>query len=80
MAKNNAPEYIYGAREIETGKLVGDITNPKKKFWQKKSYVEDAVNTFNRNYADIDHKYRNKGSHGRLEVVTFKLVEVKEDE
>ena len=25
--------YLYAAREIETGKLVSDITNSKRKYW-----------------------------------------------
>ena len=26
-------DFIYGARDIATGKLVSDITNPRRKYW-----------------------------------------------
>ena len=38
--KNNKI-YLYAAREIETGKLVSDITNPKRKYWDKKGNAQE---------------------------------------
>ena len=76
----NKPIYLYAAREIETGKLVSDITNPKRKYWDKKGNAESAITTYNRSYANRKLPYSaNKGEHGFLELVTFELVEVKDN-
>lgn len=32
----NKEQFVYAARNPKTGKFVSDITNPRKKFWQKK--------------------------------------------
>ena len=72
-------DYIYGARDTSTGKLVSDITNPRRKYWDKKGNALNAINDYNRIYAN--KKLRpcaNKGEHGLIELVTFELVEVKE--
>ena len=59
--------FLYAARNPKTGKLVSDITNPRKKFWQQKEAAKEAIS---------------KATGGRyprydsLELVTFKLVEV----
>ena len=37
--------YLYGARDTTTGKLVSDITNPKRKYWDKKGNAEKAILT-----------------------------------
>lgn len=73
-------ERLYAAREIETGKLVSDITNPRRKYWDKKGNAENAINHYNKFYANKEfNKYlENRGMHGTLELVTFELVEVKE--
>ena len=34
---------LYAVRDIKTGKLVSDITNPKRKFWQRKGDCEAAI-------------------------------------
>ena len=62
---------IYAVRDMETGKLVSDLTNPKKKFWQRKDSATDAINK-------ASHRtwYKNR----TLKLVTFKLVEVDDDE
>lgn len=67
--------YLYAAREIETGKLVSDITNPRRKYWDRKSNVVKAIDAYN----NPGWRY-NKGNHGKLELVTFELVEVKNDD
>jgi hypothetical protein len=68
--------YLYAAREIETGKLVSDITNPRRKYWDRKGNAIKAIEAYNGN---VCWRY-NKGNHGKLELVTFELVEVKNDD
>ena len=73
------PERLYGARDTATGKLVSDITNPRRKYWDKKGNAQKAIDYYNSNYAN--KKLRpgaNKGEHGTIELVTFDLVEVKD--
>jgi hypothetical protein len=66
--------YLYGAREIETGKLVSDITNPRRKYWDRRGNAIKAIDAYNNR---VSWRY-NKGNHSKLELVTFELVEVKE--
>ena len=69
--------YLYGARDTETGKLVSDITNPKRKYWDKKGNAVKAINEYNLGYANRKLPASvNRGEHGTLELVTFELVEV----
>lgn len=73
-------ERLYAAREISTGKLVSDITNPRRKYWDRKGNAEKAIDYYNRAYANRKLKpFDNKGEHGTIELVTFELVEVTED-
>lgn len=72
-------DFIYGARDTNTGKLVSDITNPKRKYWDKRGNAVKAIDYYNRAYANKKLGYSaNKGEHGLIELVTFELVEVKE--
>lgn len=72
-------ERIYAARDTSTGKLVSDITNPKRKYWDKKGNALSAINYYNQYYANKKLSPGcNKGEHGTIELVTFMLVEVKE--
>ena len=72
---------IYGARDTSTGKLVSDITNPRRKYWDRKGNAVSAIDYYNRSYACRKLPYSaNKGEHGKIELVTFKLVEVAGDE
>lgn len=72
-------DFIYGARDTTTGKLVSDITNPRRKYWDKKGNAQKAIDAYNRGYANRKLKsFDNKGEHGTIELVTFKLVETKE--
>ena len=73
-------ERLYAARDTSTGKLVSDITNPKRKYWDRKANAEKAINGYNKYYANREFlPYReNRGMHGTLELVTFELVEVEE--
>lgn len=63
--------FLYAARDTSTGKLVSDITNPRKKFWQRKAAAREAI------------CYATSGrfkKYNSLELVTFKLVEVKDEQ
>ena len=55
---------LYAARDIKTGKLVSDITNPKRKFWQRKANCEEAIRTAKRRKPWYD-----------LELVTLTVIE-----
>lgn len=66
----NKEMLLYAARDPETGKLVSNITNPKKKFWQRKEAAAEAIRNA------TSGRYRRYES---LELVTFKLVEVNDD-
>ena len=69
--------YLYSARDTTTGKLVSDITNPRRKYWDKKGNAVKAIDEYNRGYANRKLPYSaNKGEHGTLELVIFELVEV----
>jgi hypothetical protein len=69
--------FLYGARDTTTGKLVSDITNPKRKYWDKKGNAQKAIDYYNSRYANRKLTYgANKGEHGLIELVTFELVEV----
>lgn len=61
---------LYAARDPATGKLVSDITNPAKKFWQEKKFAKLAIQRATGGYYP---QYKS------LELVTFKLVEVEDD-
>lgn len=72
-------EFLYGARDTTTGKLVSDITNPRRKYWDKRGNAVKAIDYYNRAYANKKlSASTNKGEHGLIELVTFELVEVKE--
>lgn len=70
-------KYLYGARDTTTGKLVSDITNPRRKYWDKEGNARTAIDHYNRYYANktLDRSC-NKGEHGTIELVKFELVEV----
>ena len=59
--------YVYGAREIESGKLVSDITSPGKKFWQQEKACKQAIAKHNAG--------RSCSYHSKLELVKFRLIE-----
>ena len=66
---------IYAARDTSTGKLVSDITNPRRKYWDRRGNALSAINEYNRKH----NYYGRLGIHGTLELVTFKLVEVEDE-
>ena len=59
---------LYAVRDTTTGKLVSNITNPRRKYWDRKG---NAINA-------IQGAPQYKRCH--LELVTFNLVEVKDGE
>lgn len=72
---------LYAARDTSTGKLVSDITNPRRKYWDRRGNAVSAIDYYNRGYANRKlPRSANKGEHGTLELVTFKLVEVDNDQ
>lgn len=61
--KNNK---IYAVRNESTGKLVSDLTNPRKKYWDVRGHAENAIRKHIR--------YR-----PTLKLVVFELVEVSDE-
>lgn len=70
------PEYIYAARDVHTGKLVSDITNPRRKYWDKRGNAQSAIDHYNQ-YAGDPKRNKNRGQYNKVELVVFELVEVK---
>lgn len=70
----NTKKFLYGARDTLTGKLVNDITNPGRKFWETRGNCIKAINAHNNRTSF----YGRKQKHGPLELVIFELVEVTE--
>lgn len=63
---------VYAVRDTETGELVKDLTNPQHRFWEVKGRAKRLVEQYN--------NLRVQRKRGRLELVTFELVEVKTDD
>ena len=63
---------LYAARCVETGKLVSDLTNPRRKYWDREVSARSAINSYN-NYVNY---YGRMNNHGKVELVKFELVEV----
>lgn len=63
-------QYVYCVRDVETGKLVSDITNPRRKYWDRESNCESAIVSYLMGYSG-------HGNHNKIEMVKFELVEVK---
>lgn len=61
---------LYAVRDKETGKLVSDLTKPRRKYWDRQRNAVAAIDRYN--------KRKVKYKHGQLELVCFELVEVKE--
>lgn len=64
MANNR----LYAVRDTDTGKLVSDITNPRRKYWDRRGNALSAINSGVR---------RNR--HKNMKLVVFELVEVEDD-
>lgn len=65
--------YLYAARDTSTGKLVSDLTNPRRKYWDREVNARSAINSYNR------WKGHGRSNHGMIELVKFELVEVPSD-
>lgn len=61
---------IYAVRDENTGKLVNNITNPKRKYWDRKGNAEVAVRKA------MSRRWESR----KLKVITFELVEVQPGE
>lgn len=64
---------IYGARDTSTGKLVSNLTNPRRKYWDRKGNALSAIQSYNR------QRIHYGGNPSKIELVTFKLVEVQDE-
>lgn len=69
--KKGGKIYLYAARDTTTGKLVSDLTNPRRKYWDRKVNAESAINSYNKY-----HQCYNTGVHDHVDLVKFELVEV----
>lgn len=63
-------QYIYGARDKTTGKLVSHLTNPRRKYWDREANAQAAIDHYNYGYGSI------RRDVGNIELVKFELVEV----
>ena len=59
---------LYAVRDTDTGKLVSDITNPRRKYWDRKANALAAIQNGRRR-----HRHKN------MELVVFELVEVEDE-
>ena len=66
---------LYAARCVETGKLVSDLTNPRRKYWDREGNARAAINSYNNHI----NYYGRMNNHGKVELVKFELVEVPVD-
>ena len=41
---------LYGVVDKSTGKLVSNITNPRRKYWEKRVTAENAINNYKLRY------------------------------
>lgn len=57
---------LYAVRDITTGKLVSNLTNPRRKYWDRRGNAVSAI--------------QNHYGRKNLELVTFKLVEVEDEQ
>lgn len=68
--------YLYGALNTETNKLVSDITNPRRKYWDREEYAKQAVNNANSKCNYPCSKYSKY--NGKLKVVKIRCEVVDE--
>lgn len=78
MAKKKVQDgknYIYGAREIETGKLVSNLTNPRRKYWDREGNAQNAIKYHNSRFL----RYGGKPGLRRLfrSSMTLALIQLK---
>lgn len=68
--------YLYAARDVNTGKLVTNITNPGRKFWEKMGSCQKAIDSYYGGSYYGGSYYKRRNSNYNLELVTFELIEV----
>lgn len=73
--KDEGNPTLYAARCVETGKLVSDLTNPRRKYWDREGNARSAINSYNNHINYYGRRY----NHGKVELVKFELVEVPVD-
>lgn len=73
--KDDGNPTLYAARCVETGKLVSDLTNPRRKYWDREGNARSAINSYNNHI----NYYGRRNNHGKVELVKFELVEVPVD-
>lgn len=73
--KDDGNPTLYAARCVETGKLVSDLTNPRRKYWDREGNARSAINSYNNHINYYGRRY----NHGKVELVKFELVEVPVD-
>lgn len=64
-------ERLYAVRDTKTGKLVSDITNPRRKYWDRRGNAVAAICGCKRRVGEEKQR--------RLKLVVFELMEVTED-
>ena len=65
--KDDGNPTLYAARCVETGKLVSDLTNPRRKYWDREGNARAAINSYN-NHVNY---YGRRNNHGKVELVKF---------
>jgi hypothetical protein len=69
-------QYLYAVRDVATGKLVTDITNPGHKFWEKRGSCQKAIDEYNNRASKGSMRYFRTIYDGPLELAIFELIEV----
>lgn len=64
--------YLYGARDTTSGKLVSNLVNPRRKYWDREANATAAINNHNTSVS----RYGSRYGRGKCELVKFELVEV----
>lgn len=54
---------LYGVLDTSTGKLISDITNPRRKYWDKKGNADKAVISYCSSYKYYSESLPNKYKH-----------------
>ena len=73
MVDSNAENFkLFGVKDISTGKLVSDITNPRHKYWESEKRAQSAINGYNPIY--VTQRDRKKHNKEDLEVVEIKCI------
>lgn len=66
----HAEPFLYCAKDLDTGKFVSDLTNPRRKYWDREGNAENA----------IKGHLRYHPRHQRLALVKLALIPIDERE